>query len=392
VPAQNALPLCRTPLYQLHQSLGARMVAFAGYEMPVQYPTGILAEHLHTRAQAGLFDVSHMGQAFLAGADPGAALERLVPGDIRGLGPQRMRYTLLLNEAGGILDDLMATRLGDRLFVVVNAATKDRDFAHLEAHLGSDVSIERLGDRALLALQGPAAARVLERFAEGIAQMRFMSAAETMLDGQRCLVTRSGYTGEDGFEISLPAAGAQALAERLLAEPEVKPIGLGARDSLRLEAGLCLYGHDIDEATTPIEADLAWTIGKRRREDGDFPGASIILRQLADGPARKRVGIRPDGRAPAREGTPILAPGGAEIGRVTSGGFGPSLEAPVAMGYVDIASAAEGTALTLAVRGTARPAHVVQLPFVPHRYHRQHPNQPPWAAGINTAEPAGGTR
>ena len=370
MPAQDAVPLRRTPLYQLHQSLGARIVAFAGYEMPVQYPTGILAEHLHTRAQAGLFDVSHMGQALLAGADPATALETLVPGDIRGLGPQRMRYTLLLNEAGGILDDLMATRLGDRLFVVVNAATKDRDFAHLQAYLGPAVRIDRLDDRALLALQGPAAAAVLERLAEGIAQMRFMSAAETTLDGQRCLVTRSGYTGEDGFEVSLPAAGAQALAERLLAEPEVKPIGLGARDLLRLEAGLCLYGHDIDETTTPIEADLAWTIGKRRREDGDFPGASIILRQLADGPARKRVGIRPDGRAPAREGTPILALGGAEIGRVTSGGFGPSVEAPVAMGYVDIASAAEGTALTFAVRGTARPAHVVQLPFVPHRYHR----------------------
>ncbi len=305
---------------------------------------------------------------------------------------QRMRYTLLLNEAGGILDDLMTTRLGDRLFVVVNAATKDRDFAHLQAQLGSTVRIDRLDDRALLALQGPAAARVLERLAAGIAQMRFMSAAEITLDGQRCLVTRSGYTGEDGFEISLPAAGAQALAERLLAEPEVKPVGLGARDSLRLEAGLCLYGHDIDETTTPIEADLAWTIGKRRREDGDFPGASIILRQLADGPARKRVGIRPDGRAPAREGTPILDLGGAEIGRVTSGGFGPSLEAPVAMGYVDIASAAEGTALTFAVRGTARPAHVVQLPFVPHRYHRAHPNQPPRAGEINTTEPAGGTR
>ena len=369
MPTQDAVPLRRTPLYQLHRSLGARMVPFAGYEMPVQYPTGILAEHLHTRAQAGLFDVSHMGQAFLAGTDPGAALERLVPGDIRGLGPQRMRYTLLLNEAGGILDDLMATRLGDRLFVVVNAATKDRDFAHLQAHLGPDVRIDRLDDRALLALQGPAAAWVLERLAEGIGQMRFMSAAAMTLDGQKCLVTRSGYTGEDGFEISLPAAGAQALAERLLAEPEVKPVGLGARNSLRLEAGLCLYGYDIDETTTPIEADLAWTIGKRRRADGDFPGATIILRQLMDGPARKRVGIRPDGRAPAREGTSILALGGAEIGHVTSGGFGPSLETPVAMGYVDIASAAEGTVLRLAVRGTPRPAHVVRLPFVPHRYH-----------------------
>jgi aminomethyltransferase len=372
VPTQDAVapPLKRTPLYPLHRSLGARMVPFAGYEMPVQYPAGILAEHMHTRAQAGLFDVSHMGQLRLFGDDPAAALEALVPGDIRRLGPTRMRYTLLLSDAGGILDDLMATRLGDGLFLVVNAATKDADLAHIGDRLGSATTIERIEDRALLALQGPRAAAVLSRLAGGVAQLAFMAAAEIVLDGHQCLVTRSGYTGEDGFEISAPAAGAQALAERLLAEPEVKPIGLGARDSLRLEAGLCLYGHDIDETTTPIEADLAWTIGKRRREEGGFPGAAVILRQLAQGPARKRVGIRPDGRAPAREQTPITDAAGAEIGRLTSGGFGPSVGAPLAMGYVDAANTVDGTPLALLVRGTARPAHVARLPFVPHRYHR----------------------
>jgi len=371
VSADHAPPLQRTPLYSLHQSLGARMVPFAGYEMPVQYTAGILAEHLHTRAAAGLFDVSHMGQLRLAGIDPAAALETQVPGDLRGLGPMRLRYTLLLNDDGGILDDLMATRLGDGgLLVVVNAATKDADVAHLRDRLGGGVSVDRLDDRALLALQGPAAAGVLRRLADGVAGLAFMSAAEATLDGHQCLVTRSGYTGEDGFEISLPAAAAPALATRLLAEPEVAPVGLGARDSLRLEGGLCLYGHDIDATTTPVEADLAWTIGKRRREHGGFPGAAVILRQLAQGPARLRVGIRPDERAPAREGTPIVNSTGEQIGRVTSGGYGPSVGAPVAMGYVAAAYAAEGTPLSLIVRGAARPAHVAPLPFVPHRYHR----------------------
>jgi glycine cleavage system T protein (aminomethyltransferase) len=370
VPADNAAPLKRTPLYPLHQSLGARMVLFAGYEMPVQYSAGILAEHLHTRARAGLFDVSHMGQLRLTGVDPAAALETLVPGDIRGLAPLRMRYTLLLNDSGGILDDLMATRLSDGLFVVVNAACKAADLVHLREHLGGDAAVEPLEDRALLALQGPEAAAVLSRVADGIARMPFMTALELALDGRQCLITRSGYTGEDGFEISLPAAGAQALAERLLAEPEVMPVGLGARDSLRLEAGLCLYGHDIDATTTPVEADLAWTIGRRRREDGGFPGAAIILRQLAEGPSRKRVGIRPDERAPARESTPIVDTAGNPIGRVTSGSFGPSVGGPIAMGYVDAAHAAGGTALSVLVRGSPRPARVSPLPFVPHRYHR----------------------
>jgi glycine cleavage system T protein (aminomethyltransferase) len=365
-----AAPLRHTPLHALHRSLGARMVPFAGYEMPLQYPTGILAEHRHTRAAAGLFDVSHMGQLRLAGGDPAAALETLVPGDICGLGPMRMRYTLLLDDKGGILDDLMATRLGDGLFLVVNAARRDADPALLHDRLDPAVAIERLDDRALLALQGPAAAAVLSRLADGIAQLPFMTAAEATLAGCSCLVTRSGYTGEDGFEISAPAAGAAALAERLLAAPEVKPVGLGARDSLRLEAGLCLWGHDIDATTTPVEADLAWTIGRRRRREGGFPGAAIIRHQLAEGTSRRRVGIRPDGRAPARDGTPIVDAAGRDVGRVTSGGFGPSVGGPIAMGYVETVRAGLGTALSLVVRGAGRPAQVAALPFVPHRYYR----------------------
>jgi aminomethyltransferase len=278
------------------------MVGFAGYEMPVQYPTGIIAEHLHTRSQAGLFDVSHMGQIGLRGVGTASALEALVPGDLQALAPRRMRYTLLLNDAGGILDDLMVTRVEDGLMLVVNAACKEADLAHLQARFDRSVTIEPRFERALLALQGPAAATVLARFAGGVERMPFMSAAELSIAGVPCSVTRSGYTGEDGFEISLASDHAMGLAERLLAEPEVAPIGLGARDTLRLEAGLCLYGHDIDETTTPIEAGLAWTIGKRRQTGGGFPGAAIILRQLAEGPARKRVGIRPDSRAPARTG------------------------------------------------------------------------------------------
>jgi aminomethyltransferase len=367
---ETAAPLKRTPLYALHRELGAKMVPFAGYEMPVNYPSGILAEHLHTRSQAGLFDVSHMGQVRLAGTDPARALEALVPGDLQALAPMRMRYTLLLNEQGGILDDLMVTRLGDGLFLVVNAARKEADVAHLHDRLGTGTTVEPLPDRALLALQGPAAAVVLSRLADGIARLGFMTAAEVTLDGRECLVTRSGYTGEDGFEISCSAPDAEILASVLVAQPEVSPIGLGARDSLRLEAGLCLYGHDIDETTTPIEADLAWTIGKRRRAEGGFPGAAIILRELADGTSRKRVGIRPDGRAPAREETAIVDAAGDKIGQVTSGGFGPSVGGPIAMGYVDRAHAAEGTALELLVRGVPRAARVASLPFVPHRYHR----------------------
>lgn len=369
-PAATPAPLKRTPLHALHRELGAKMVAFAGYEMPVHYQPGILAEHLHTRSQAGLFDVSHMGQMRLAGATSAIALEALVPGDLQALAPMRMRYTLLLNEQGGILDDLMATRLADGLFLVVNAARKEADLAHLRDRLGNRVTIEPLEDRALLALQGPAAAAVLSRLVEGVARLGFMTAVEATIEGRKCLVTRSGYTGEDGFEISLPATDAEGLARILIGQPEVSPIGLGARDSLRLEAGLCLYGHDIDETTTPIEADLAWTIGKRRRAEGGFPGAPIILHQLGQGTQRKRVGIRPDGRAPAREDTPIVNAGAKRIGRVTSGGFGPSVGGPIAMGYVDRARAAEGTALGLLVREVSRLARVVRLPFVPTRYYR----------------------
>jgi aminomethyltransferase len=369
-PAAVAAPLERTPLHALHVALGAKMVPFAGYEMPVQYASGILHEHLHTRSQAGLFDVSHMGQLRVVGAGSANALERLVPGDLLALAPLRMRYTLLLNESGGILDDLLATRLADGFFLVVNAACKDADFAHLRNHLAGAATVEAISDRALLALQGPAAAAVLSRYLDGVARLGFMTAVETRLDGRNCLVTRSGYTGEDGFEISMPAKDASAIAEMLLAEPEVRPIGLGARDSLRLEAGLCLYGHDLDETTTPVEAGLAWTIGKRRRAEGGFPGAAVVLRQLAAGAPRRRVGVRPDGRAPAREDTLIVDSAGARIGRVTSGGFGPSVGGPIAMGYVDRGHAAEGSALALLVRGLARPAKVVPLPFIPTRYFR----------------------
>jgi aminomethyltransferase len=372
------LPLLRhTPLYDLHRAHGARMVAFAGYEMPVQYRQGIIAEHRHTRAAAGLFDVSHMGQIRLHGGAAGAAaaaqaLEALVPGDLQGLAPGHMRYTLLLNQAGGILDDLMATRTDDGLLLVVNAARKHADLAYLSANLDpATVAVEPRFERALLALQGPRAAIVLARFAAGAEPMPFMSAAALTIAGVPCLVTRSGYTGEDGFELATAAEHAVALAETLLAEPEVALIGLGARDTLRLEAGLCLYGHDIDERTTPVEAALAWTIGRRRRAEGNFPGAAAILRQLAQGPDRQRVGIRLDGRAPAREGAAIIdAASKQPLGTVTSGGFGPTVGAPIAMGYVAAEHAEIGSPLALVVRDVPRPAHVAALPFVPTRYHR----------------------
>jgi aminomethyltransferase len=367
--ADDALALRHTPLHALHVARGARMVPFAGYDMPVQYPTGIIAEHLHTRARAGLFDVSHMGQLRLAGANAVRALEALVPGDLQALSPGRLRYTLLLNDTGGIIDDLMVTRREDGLSLVVNAARKDVDLAHLRARLDRGVIIEPAFERALLALQGPMAAAVLARFVPGIERIPFMSAEAGTIRGVPCGITRSGYTGEDGFEISLAPEQAVAIAETLLAEPEVAPIGLGARDTLRLEAGLCLYGHDIDETTTPIEAGLAWTIGKRRREEAGFPGAARILVELTDPPACRRVGIRPDGRVPAREGSAIVD-AGIKIGEVTSGGFGPSLNAPIAMGYVARDHAAGGTPLSVVVRDIARPAHIAPLPFVPTRYYR----------------------
>jgi aminomethyltransferase len=363
-------PLAHTPLHALHKSLGAKLVAFAGYEMPVQYPSGIVAEHLHTRAKASLFDVSHMGQVILSGPQVIAALERLVPADIAGLGECRVRYTVFTNEAGGIRDDLMVAKDGESLRLVVNAACKAADLDHLRHHLGPS-TLRHLDEHALLALQGPEAANVLARLASGTVSMGFMSAAEIDFAGTRCHVTRSGYTGEDGFEISIANEAAEDLARRLLTNPSVKPIGLGARDSLRLEAGLCLYGHDIDTTTTPIEADLAWTISARRRAEGGFPGAQVIARQLAEGTARKRVGLAPQEKAPARENTKILSPDGAEIGIVTSGGFGPSLGAPVAMGYVVADEAEPGARVSLLVREQKRPALVARLPFVPHHYHRR---------------------
>jgi aminomethyltransferase len=363
-------PLKTVPLDAWHRAFGARMVEFAGYAMPVQYQ-GVLAEHLHCREQAALFDVSHMGQATLSGATAAAALERLVPGDMLGLKPGRQRYTLLTNEAGGIFDDLMVANLGEEgLFLVVNASRKDIDFTHIAANLPSGVQLRSHEDRALLALQGPDAAAVIGRIGPEAAQLTFMGVAAVTLAGVSCLVSRSGYTGEDGFEISIPAESAQVVAQRILDQPEVVPAGLGARDSLRLEAGLCLYGNDIDELTSPIEADLAWVIGKRRRAAWDFPGAAAIRDQLEHGAVRHRVGIRPDGRAPARALTEIVGGDGTEAGTVTSGGFSPTLSAPIAMGYVRKDLAALGTALHLMVRGKPLPARVVPMPFVPHRYAR----------------------
>jgi aminomethyltransferase len=360
-----------TPLDALHRELGARMVPFAGYSMPVQYPAGIMAEHLHCRAKASLFDVSHMGQGSLYGAGAAAALERLVPSEMQALKPQRQRYTLLTLGSGGILDDLMVANLGgDRLFLVVNAARKDLDFPHIAAHLPAGLRLEQHEDRALLALQGPAAASIFKRLAPAVADLPFMGVGAFIINGADCLVSRSGYTGEDGFEISVPADRAVALARTLLAQPEVMPAGLGARDSLRLEAGLCLYGNDIDETTNPVEAALTWVIGKRRRAEGNFLGAGPILDALERGPARLRVGIRPDGRAPARAGTEIANPNGAVIGKITSGGFAPTLNAPIAMGYVPSPLAADGTSLSLMVRGKPLAARVVPTPFVPHRYAR----------------------
>jgi aminomethyltransferase len=364
--------LKRTPLHGLHQELGARLVPFAGYEMPVQYPTGILAEHAHTRTAAGLFDVSHMGQVRLtakAGQNAAKALETLVPGDIAGLQPGQQRYTQFTNETGGILDDLMVTSTGDHLLLIVNAACKDADLAHIQKHLSGACEIEPMFSRGLLALQGPQASQALARLDPSVATMPFMTGAFVTIDGAQCYVTRSGYTGGDGYEISTPADKAEAIARLLLAQPEVKPIGLGARDSLRLEAGLCLYGHDIDTTTTPIEAVLLWSIGKERRRQGGFPGASVIQKQIGEGASRKRVGLLPEGKMIAREGAEI-AIDGKVIGKVTSGGFAPTLGRAVAMGYVEKANSANGTKVDLLVRGKPVPAEIVPMPFVKHAYYR----------------------
>lgn len=362
--------LLKTPLYDLHVALGARMVEFAGYAMPVQYPAGIMAEHLHTRESAGLFDVSHMGQARVTGDE--AALEALITADLSALGAGEQKYTLLLNANGGIMDDLMVSRpfgADGGIFAVVNAGTKGKDFAHMRAAFGGRAELHELSDRALMALQGPKAADVFIGLVPEAAKLVFMQAGVFTLDGVEIYVSRSGYTGEDGFEISIPADKAAHIARLLLSDERVKPIGLGARDSLRLEAGLCLYGHDMDEERTPVEAALTWAIAKVRRERADFPGAQKILNQIADGAGQKRVGIKPHDKSPAREGAEIVH-GGEVVGVVTSGGFGPSVGAPVAMGYVRADLAKPGTPLELMVRGKARAAEVASLPFAPHRFHR----------------------
>ncbi len=366
--------LLQLGLHDLHVELGGKMVPFAGYEMPVQYPAGVMAEHLQTRAAAGLFDVSHMGQVILRPKTSMEALclafEALMPVDVLGLAAGRQRYGLLTNETGGILDDLMFAHRGDHLFVVVNAACKVADIAHLHAHMSTAAEVQVMEDRALLALQGPGAEAALDGVLPGVAAMRFMDSV--VFDD--VWVSRSGYTGEDGFEISLPMAQAEQFARRLLGATGVMPIGLGARDSLRLEAGLCLYGHDIDATTSPVEAGLTWAIQKTRRTGGaragGFPGEVRILEELAVGPERRRVGLRPDGRAPMREGTALFAPDDTPLGAVTSGGFGPSVQAPIAMGYVAAAFSVAGTQLEGSVRGKHLPATVSDLPFHPTTYKR----------------------
>ena len=355
--------LLKTPLHHMHLAAGARMEPFAGYEMPLRYGAGDLAEHQQARSRAALFDVSHMGQVHLVGPHADAALESLVPGDLRGLGPGQVRYTVFTNDAGGILDDLMVAREKDGLRLVVNAARKEHDIAHLRRHLGETLDVAPEPDRALLALQGPAAVEVLA----DCAGMAFMSWREAEVCGLAVRVSRSGYTGEDGFELSVAADDAEALAARLLAHEAVAWAGLGARDSLRLEAGLCLYGHDIDETTTPLEAGLGWTMAKRRRQERNFPGAARILDHP---PTRRRVGLRPDGRVVARADTAVLDADGAEVGRVTSGGFGPTVGGPVAMAYLPVALAKPDTPVAFDVRGKVRPGRVAGLPFVPHNYFR----------------------
>jgi aminomethyltransferase len=368
--------LKRTPLYDEHIKLGAKMVPFAGYDMPVQYPTGVLNEHNWTRAHAGLFDVSHMGQCFIA-ADSfeaaATAFESLVPTDLLSLNPRQQRYSQMLAPDGGILDDLMISRSADPagLYVVVNAGCKDADYIHIERNLPLGAKLVRLDDHALIALQGPEAEDVLAKLNPKVRDLSFMQFDIMEIAGCQIVhVSRSGYTGEDGFELSVSQAGARELWNALLGDDRVKPIGLGARDSLRLEAGLCLYGHDIDVTTSPVEADLVWSIQKRRRIEGGFPGAERIQKEIATGPSRRRVGIKPDGRAPAREGTIVQDMQGRVIGKVTSGGFGPTVNGPVAMGYVEAASAAPGTQVQLIVRDKVLPAAIVKLPFVPARFKR----------------------
>ena len=377
----NDTPLLKTPLHALHLSLGARMVPFAGYDMPVQYPTGVLKEHLATRALCGLFDVSHMGQVLIRPKsgkieDAALALERLIPVDILGLKPGRQRYGFFTNEAGGILDDLMVSNGGDHFYMVVNAACKDADFKHMADHLSDACTFEILHDRALIALQGPHAEHVLAEFCPEITSMKFMDVEGDELRDADCIVSRSGYSGEDGFEISIPAERAEFTVRRMLDHPDCEPVGLGARDSLRLEAGLCLYGNDIDTTTSPVEAALEWAIQKARRKGGaragGFPGATRILDELENGAVRRRVGLKPEGKAPVRAHAGLYATDSLEspIGEVTSGGFGPSVDGPVAMGYVPIGLAKPGTRVYAEVRGKFLPVVVSDLPFVAPGYKR----------------------
>ena len=376
VESPASQPLLHTPLHALHLELGARMVPFAGYAMPVQYPAGLMAEHRHTRSAAGLFDVSHMGQLRLVGPDAAAAFESLMPVDVIGLGVGKQRYGLLLSDAGTILDDLMFVNRGDDLFVIVNGACKAADIAHIQARIGTRCTVQPLPEQALLALQGPQAVTALSRLVPGVERLVFMTGARFTWQGTELFLTRSGYTGEDGFEISVPATAASARARALLAQPEVKPIGLGARNSLRLEAGLCLYGNDIDTTTTPVEAALGWAMQKVRRTGGaragGFPGADRVLGQL-DGTeplTRKRVGLIAQERVPVREHTELQDLAGRRVGEVTSGLLGPTCDQPVAIGYVETALAASGTRLQALVRGKPVPMVVADLPFVPTRYYR----------------------
>lgn len=370
----SAAPLQRTALYSVHESAGARFVPFAGYEMPIRYPAGIVTEHKHTRAAAGLFDVSHMGQIIVSGDKAAEALETLVPIDIVDLPIGRQRYGFFTNETGGILDDIMVARRDDSFFLVVNAARVREDLSHLVTHIGRLCNIELLENRSLLALQGPAAGAVMEAIAPASNQMKFMDATEMDIDGCACWISRSGYTGEDGFEISCPSDSAAQLANELLEHADVELIGLGARDSLRLEAGLCLYGSDIDTSTSPVEANLSWAISKSRRVGGEraggYPGTEEIARQFASGASRKRVGLIPQSRTPVRAGAEVFDDTGAKVGIVTSGGFGPSFDGPVAMGYVHTEHAAFGTTLSADVRGKGVPIEVAKLPVVPHGYRR----------------------
>ena len=376
-PLQSANPesvLARTALYPLHLELGAKMVAFAGYLMPLHYSSGILKEHLHARSRAALFDVSHMGQIRVTGTKSALALEALVPADVLGLAAYQQRYALFTHSSGGILDDLMITYAGDSFRLVVNAACKQQDLAYLSVELAGHCKVEEISDHALLALQGPAAVVVMARVAPKAADLLFMNATRVNISGAECFITRCGYTGEDGFEISVPNQQVEALARLLLAQDEVAAVGLGARDSLRLEAGLCLYGHDIDITTTPAEAGLGWAISKARREGGvragGFPGSEIILRQFAQGTARKRVGILPEGKIPVREGAELLAGDGRHIGKITSGSYGATVGRPIAMGYVETEYAKPGGEVHALVRGKPLPCRVAGLPFVERHYYR----------------------